>query len=81
MYNSEDIDPRILEIQQAHKSQLLHKLRTSFRDPNDMFAWIILSWTLSLLVLSPFAGLGTDLVLASLISFLMAGFRQRYCID
>ncbi len=78
LYGTADIDPRVLEIEQAHRGSFLRKLQTSFRDPNDNLAWLIITWVPGFLALSFFLGMGSAMALASLISFLMAGYRRRY---
>ena len=56
--NDEDVDPRVLEVEAACRSRVLTKLTESFSNPEDTFAWMVISWTLSFLFISIFDSRG-----------------------
>lgn len=78
--NHEDVDPRVLEVEAAFRSEVLTKLAASFRDPNDTLAWIVISWTLSFLMISIFDAVQASALLACPVVVALMAYRRRLCL-
>ena len=78
--NHEDVDHRALEIEVAYQSRVLTKLTESFRNPDDTFAWVIITWTLSFLFISIFDAIQASVLLACLAVVALMTYRKKYCI-
>lgn len=79
--NREDVDPRVLEIEAARRAALLNTIVRSFRNPNNAFAWVVITWTLSFLIISAFTGVQASVALSCVLAVVLAGYRRRYCIE
>lgn len=79
--NPEDVDPRVLEIETAYRNGVLATLHLSFQDPNDTFAWLVITWTLSFIILSMFTSIQLSVVLSILNAVLLGRYRKQYCVE
>ncbi len=79
--NHEDVDPRVLEFEAACRSKVLTKLTESFRNPEDTFAWMVISWTLSFLFISIFNAIQSSVLLACIVAVALMTYRKKYCIS
>jgi hypothetical protein len=78
--NHEDVDPRVLEVEAALRSRVLTKLTESFSDPDNTFAWMIISWTLSFIFISFFDAIQSSALLACLVTAALMAYRKKYCV-
>ncbi len=79
--NPDDIDPRVLEIETAYRNGILATLHSSFRNPNDTFAWLVITWTLSFIIISMLTSIQISVVLSILSAVLLGRFRKQYCVE